>query len=137
MEMFGAVLLVVVGIVLFVWRSNQHNRKMAAFVEKAIQRFLENENPIALQFILIAFSTAVGPTRHQVVWSPFNRASAVVGDMPEGANKEMLSLRLSNLRHALESKNWNFRDSLALKRQLDSDCFSAWRKFDPSIFERL
>ena len=110
---------------------------MALFNERAICRFVDDENPIALNYILIAFSTAVGPTRNQIVCLPLERVASAIMQTLEGAPKERAFSRLERIRRALDSKEWTLRDSLILKRQLNPQCFNAWRKFDTSIFERI
>jgi hypothetical protein len=137
MTVFGIIALLLFAIVAFVWHSRRQNAKMALFIEKAIQKYCEDESPAALQYIVIAYSTTVGPTRNQVVWDPLLMAIGKVAEIQDATAKEATRARLHKIEQTLLSKEWTLGDSLRLKRELSHDCFVAWRKFDVTVFDRI
>lgn len=137
MTVFVIIALLIFAIVGFVWHSNRQNARMALFIEKAVQKYAEDESPVALQYILIAYSTAVGPTRNQVIWGPLEIAKgkcALIRDLPA---RQAFHAKLNKIEETLLAREWTFSDSLRLKGDLSRDCFTAWRKFDLTVFDRI
>lgn len=129
------VVIAAVVVVLF-WQSNRHMARMGAFVEKAIQRYSEDENPVALKYILIAYSTSVGTKRNEIVLRPiYYRRLDIPGQDP--TKQDEMFARIAKLEEMLKSKEWGYKESLDLKGELPKDYFSAWRKFDLTIFDRI
>ncbi len=137
MTIVAIILLLLIGVSVLMWYSKRQNMKMQAFVARAIQKYSEEENPVALQYILIGYSTAVGPTRNQIVLEPLLMARADAADIQDQATREAVRARLGKLEETLLSREWSLRDSLRLKHQLSRDCFRAWGKFDLTIFDRI
>ncbi len=137
MIVFAIIALLLFAIVAFVWHSKRQNAKMALFIEKAIQKYAEDESPVALQYILIAYSTAVGPTRNQIIWQPLEIAKAKCAVIRDLRGRESFHARLHKIEKTLLAREWTFGDSLRLKGDLSRDCFTAWRKFDLTVFDRI
>ena len=142
MKLLGIVFLflflLVVALVFLHRRSMQHMVRIEAFTERAIEKFLETENPISLHYILIADSVLQGPQAIRVL-GPLERAekqAEKLGDpiRLDRVRKIRRELDKQLLAHHMEGA---IRRSSALKKRLNSEQFLAWRKLDPSIFDRL
>ena len=143
MKLLGIVFLflflLVVALVFLHRRSMQHMVRIEAFTERAIEKFLETENPISLQYILIADSVLQGPQAIRVL-GPLERAKKQVeklGDPTRLDRVRKIRRELDKQLLAHHMEGTSFQRSLDLKKRLNSEQFLAWRKLDPSIFDRL
>jgi len=127
----------IVAIVIFYWLMVvRHNLKMEAFCKRAFEKFLLDENSIALHYILIAYS--LNNKNVSYLW---HKAQTNITAMPEDPQKQILISRMNKILERLQSTECGYAPSSALKKRLTdeygSEYFHAWRKFDISIFDRL
>lgn len=129
---FSLIFLALIVAVLLYRRGHRHMARIEAFAERAIEKFLETENPVALLYIRIAYSTCYG-TEVDRVLRPLERAS----EQAKMQDNQLGLARIGKVRQALGSTQRTLKVQLALKNELTDEQFAAWRKLDPSILDRL
>lgn len=136
LKILAIFVVIIFALVLFHRRSEQHLAKIEVFTRRAIQKFLHNESPIALQYILIAYSVSAGPQKNKVL-TLWMEARDEVSKMTDRSEKKTRQSRVNKIENALYARRWGFKESLALKKELEPKYFSAWRRLDPSILDEL